>query len=98
MPDHQHIIVTGTEEKSDVLKSIVRYKQKTGYWLSKNIPEAQWQKGFYDHIIRKHEDLSTQVRYILDNPVRKELVASWRDYPFTGSFGCKLDDVLNGII
>ena len=98
MPDHQHLIVTGSRGDSDILKVIMSYKQKTGFWMSKNKTEIRWQKDFYDHIIRTNEDVATQVRYILDNPVRKGLTSSWEEYPFKGSIGCELDDVLLGII
>ncbi len=57
-----------------------------------------WQKDFYDHLIRKSENLAVQVKYILDNPVRKGLVSSWQAYPFKGSIGCKMEDLLNGIM
>jgi REP element-mobilizing transposase RayT len=98
MPDHQHLIITGTRGESDIWKVIVSYKQKTGFWMSKNKPEIRWQKDFYDHIIRVNKDVATQVRYILDNPVRKGLASSWEDYPFKGSIGCELEDILLGII
>jgi REP element-mobilizing transposase RayT len=91
MPDHQHIMVTGTRADSDIWKVIVSYKQKTGFWMSTNKPGMRWQKGFYDHIIRVNRDVTTQVRYILDNPVRKGLVSSWEEYPFKGSIGCRLE-------
>lgn len=74
MPDHQHIIITGTCIDSDVWKAMVSYKQKTGFWMSTNKPEIEWQKDFYDHIIGTNEDIGAQVRYVLDNPVRKGLV------------------------
>jgi REP element-mobilizing transposase RayT len=98
MPDHQHLIITGTPIDSDIWKAIISYKQKTGFWMSKNKPGITWQKDFYDHIIRTNEDVATQVRYILDNPVRKGLVSSWEEYPFKGAIGCRLEDVLLGII
>ena len=98
MPDHQHLIITGTQCDSDIWKAIIGYKQKTGFWMSNNKLEIKWQKDFYDHVIRTHEDIATKVRYILDNPVRKGLVSSWEEYSFKGSIGCKLDDVLNEII
>ena len=97
MSDHQHLIITGTQSDSDVRKAIVSYKQKTGFWLSENKVNMKWQKDFYDHVIRKREDLATQVRYILDNPVRKGIVSSWQEYPFKGSIGCKLEDILSGL-
>lgn len=98
MPDHQHLIITGTQNDSDIWKTIVSYKQKTGFWMSVNRPVIKWQKDFYDRVIRTHEDTAVQVRYILDNPVRKGLASSWQEYPFKGSIGCKIEDVLNGII
>lgn len=98
MPDHQHLIISGSKDNSDIWKVVVSYKQKTGYWMSKNFPQHKWQKDFYDHIIREHESLSRQVKYILNNPVRKGIVSEWSEYRFKGSIGCKLEDVLNGII
>lgn len=98
MPDHLHIILTGAEPRADLWKMIVSFKQKTGYWLSRNMPTARWQKDFYDHIIRTKKTIATQVRYILDNPVRKGLIPSWQEYPHKGAIGCSLDDVLNGIM
>jgi putative transposase len=96
MPDHQHLIVTGTSLQADVLNFIKMYKQKTGYWLSRNL-SAKWQKDFYDHVIRKEENLISIARYILDNPVRKGLVAHWDDYPFKGSVGCDLENILQSM-
>jgi REP element-mobilizing transposase RayT len=75
----------------------VSYKQKTGYWLSQNMPAVRWQKDFYDHIIRSEHTIASQVKYILDNPVRKGIVSSWQEYPFHGAIGCSLESVLTGI-
>jgi len=61
-------------------------------------PEVKWQKDFYDHIIRNSDDLSTQAAYVIENPIRKELVSKWEAYPYTGSIGINLDDVLTGIL
>ena len=65
--------------------------------MSMHMLHTEWQKDFYDHVIRKRDDVSRQVRYVLDNPVRKGLAASWRDYPFQGSLGCDLEAVLSGL-
>ncbi|MGO9620210.1 MAG: REP-associated tyrosine transposase [Desulfobaccales bacterium] len=98
MPDHQHLIVTGTDSNSGVLDFIKAYKQKTGYWLSQNLSSASWQKDFFDHIIRKDEGLVNIARYILDNPVRKGLVANWQKYPFKGAMSCELDYILQAMV
>ena len=98
MPDHLHLIMTGTDDEVDLLKAIGGFKQKTGFWLSKNKRDVQWQKDFFDHIIRKEEGLVNVAKYILNNPVRKGLVENWQDYPFKGAFGCNLEDILESMI
>ncbi|MBL7958819.1 transposase [bacterium] len=85
MPDHLHVILKGKTENAQPLKAMNKFKQKTGYWFSQNAKQIQWQKSYYDHLIRNEEGVMTQVRYILDNPVRKGIVADWSDYPFKGS-------------
>lgn len=93
MPDHLHLLLDGDKKQSDLWKAIVLFKQKTGYWLSKNKPEYRWQKDFFDHVLRKDEDLEKQMRYILDNPGRKGLVSDWHDYPYKGSTLYTLDEL-----
>jgi hypothetical protein len=40
-------------------------------------------EGFYDHALRKEEDIRVVAEYIINNPVRAGLVKEWRDYPFS---------------
>jgi putative transposase len=65
MPDHLHLILEGNSEKADLWKTLVLFKQKTGFWLSKNRKGMRWQKDFYDHIHRKEEDLKKHITYNL---------------------------------
>ena len=85
MPDHGHFLLRGDREDSDVLKAMRSFKHLSGYWFYKNDPQYRWQKDFYDHIVRTDEEKLIQIRYILENPVKKGLVQSWKDYPFKGS-------------
>jgi len=85
MPDHLHIIVKGNRKDSNIKKGIEIFKQKTGYWLSKNLLNIKWQKDYYDHIIRNEEDIQNQIKYILNNPVRTKIVKNWKEYPYKGS-------------
>ena len=98
MDDRQHLIISGMKTDADIWKTAVSYRQKTGYWMSVNKPGMRWQKDFYDHIIRTKKDRVTQVRYILNDPVRKCLVSFWEEYPFKGSIGCDLENFLNEIV
>ena len=43
-----------------------------------------WQKGYYDHIVRREEDLRKITEYILANPVRKGLIDDYTAYEFNG--------------
>ncbi len=98
MLDHVHFILSGIKDDANLWGAVVRFKQKTGFYLKRRNGLFQWQKDFYDHIIRQNENLITQVRYILDNPVRKGLVNNWNDYPLKGSIGIRLEEVLRGCL
>jgi REP element-mobilizing transposase RayT len=92
MPDHAHILLTGNVDDSNIKKCIDRFKKKTGFLLYKNKTSFKWQKDYYDHILRKEEDLETLMKYILNNPVRIGLVENWKLYKFKGSTVYNLDE------
>lgn len=105
MPEHLHIILEGMNKNSNLWKAVKLFKQKTGYWLSKNFDslvaagfslrsKPKWQKDFYDHIHRKDEDLKKHIKYILENPVRAGLVQKWEDYPFKGSLDYEIFEII----
>ncbi len=71
------------------------FKQLSGYWFARNRPEVRCQRDFYDHVLRREEDILVHLRYIAENPVRRGLVDDWRDYGFTGSDVFDLRDVLS---
>jgi len=73
------------EEGSNLIKMIKQFKQLTGYYFKQDTGRGLWQKSYYDHILRKQEDVVSIVRYILENPVRKGLVKHPDEYPFSGS-------------
>ena len=85
MPDHCHILLQGKNKDSQLLNVINRFKQRSGYWLSKHSSGVRWQKDYYDHILRKDGDVQKQVKYILNNPIRKQIVGNWKQYQFKGS-------------
>jgi len=91
MPDHCHILLQGKSDQSDALRAVHGFKQKSGFWLSRNHPEIKWQKSFYDHILRT-EETDKHMRYILENPVRKEIVKDWKEYPWKGSLEHDLNE------
>jgi len=94
MPDHLHLLVEGKDEYSDFKKFISSFKQKTGFYYSKIFSKKLWQTNYYEHILRKDEITQKVVRYILENPVRKNLVKDFKDYPFSGSFILDIKEIL----
>lgn len=94
MPDHLHLVLQGTSPEADLWAAAKEFKQRSGYWLHEQKEGFCWQKDFHDHLLRPGEDLAAHVRYVADNPCRKGLAATWEEYPYTGSIGCILGDVL----
>ncbi len=41
-----------------------------------------WQAESFDHVLRSSENLDAKIIYLLENPVRAELVEQWVDYPW----------------
>jgi len=76
MPDHLHTIIAGEKEDANLKARVEMFKQRRGFWLYQNKKSYRWQKDYYDHVIRKDEDMNAQIRYILLNPVRAGLVKS----------------------
>jgi len=86
MPDHVHILAMGIRVDSSLTGFLKNYKQVTAFRYKQKTGRILWQKSFYDHILRKDEDLRGVIQYILANPVRRGLVVSAGDYPYSGSF------------
>ena len=94
MPEHVHTVMIGAADNADGLRSMEAFKQYSGWWLKSNRPDVEWQKSFYDRIVRSDKKLATLARYTVNNPVRRGLVSDWRDYPFTGAIGLDLEEFL----
>ncbi len=43
--------------------------------------QSVWQKGYYDHAVRRDEDIELVARYIVANPLRAGLVKDIGSYP-----------------
>ncbi|MDP2152713.1 MAG: transposase [Methylotenera sp.] len=75
MPDHIHWLMQLNENVKlpRVLKNI---KSQSAKAIGGNV----WQAGYYDHAIRKDEDVVNIARYIVANPIRAGLVTKVGDY------------------
>ncbi len=82
MPDHLHWLfqLGDRQTLSEVIKCL---KATTAIKLNTLLQRrgTVWQRGFYDHALRREEDIRQIARYIVANPLRAGLVAKIGDYP-----------------
>ena len=98
MPDHIHLILSGQSKAARPKAAADAFKCKWTEYLKDHNFREDMQKDYFDHIIRKRDDWKEQVWYVAANPVRAGIVTDWREYPFTGSIGVSLYDVLGDIM
>lgn len=81
MPNHVHLLLAPIEE--NLIDLIGRWKSYTTHLIQLEEKIGRlWQRSFYDHGLRKDEDLIKVAEYIVSNPVRRGLVDRWENYPF----------------
>jgi len=85
MPDHLHILVQASDNPRDLRVFVRGFKsycsvanRSVATPVATNI--KLWQRGFYEHILRKEDNVADVSAYILSNPVRKGLVQERGQY------------------
>jgi len=76
MPDHLHWMMQLGE-----VKNLGETVQSFKSMVSRRIGCRVFQKGYYDHALRREEDIKGAARYIVANPLRSGLVEQICDYP-----------------
>ena len=76
MPDHIHWLFELHNSKT-----LAQVMQAVKSISAKQIGQPIWQTGFYDHAIRKDEDIQHIARYIIANPIRAGITKKVGDYP-----------------
>ena len=95
MPDHLHVLILGTTAEADTKAAMNKFKALSSLWLYRRRPDVHWQDGYYDRILDGHSRPDKQAWYIALNPVRRGLVADPFSWPYTGSIGHDLGEVLD---
>jgi REP element-mobilizing transposase RayT len=83
MPDHVHVLLTILERSA--IEFVRLLKGRATVALRSLGHRNLWQTSFYDHVVRRDEDINAVMRYILENPVRQGLVEDWTEYRWSGS-------------
>ncbi|HXF49305.1 MAG TPA: transposase [Verrucomicrobiae bacterium] len=84
MPDHLHLLISPQDSGVTVSEFVRHLKSRSAFRFKSATHEKLWQRGFYDHAVRKSEDLQKVADYIFHNPVRKGLVETAEAYPYAG--------------
>lgn len=88
MPDHLHWLLVLHE--GTLAESVKLLKARSAHAIG----QAIWQPNYYDHAVRKEEDLRKLARYIVANPLRANLVERIGDYSLWDAVW--LDETLSG--
>jgi putative transposase len=78
MPDHLHLLVEAGSRPKELAILIRMYKSKCALSGRSDL----WQRGFYDHVVRREDSLEDLSHYILNNPVRAGLIRVGEDWPW----------------
>jgi len=92
MPDHFHALIGPGESHKSLGETLGAFKSLSTrrYW--EWYDGRLWQRQFFDHIIRNEQDFDETITYILNNPVRRGLVANPGAWPYSGGLDLKLWD------
>lgn len=77
MPDHLHTLLSFPPTGKPIRTIISKWKE----WTAKTTG-IRWQDDFFEHRLRQDESRLQKAIYILENPVRKNLVGRPEDWPF----------------
>jgi REP element-mobilizing transposase RayT len=85
MPDHAHFVFVGLNDHADQMSLVRELSREWNHYLHPVSLSLQ----AYDNVL-KEEDRAKDafpdlIHYILQNPVRKELVSDWQAWPYSGA-------------
>ena len=82
MPDHLHwLVALGHSHSIDIVVKMMKGRTAVAVNRVSSRRGPVWQRKYYDHALRKDEDLTRTARYIVANPLRAGLVKKLGDYP-----------------
>jgi putative transposase len=77
MPDHLHALLSFPPSGKPPRQVVSTWKE----WTAKEFGIV-WQRDFFEHRLREEESRREKADYILQNPVRKRLVARPEEWPY----------------
>lgn len=86
MPDHVHFFCASKTETATLEMFVGKWKEWTAKYAVRrhDIQAPLWQERFFDHLLRSGESYDEKWNYVLDNPVRAQLVTNREDWKYQG--------------
>ena len=89
MPDHVHTLVQpmtlpqsdGVYDLAEIIHSVKSFSVHQINRL-RGRRRSLWQDERYDRIVRDEAEILEKWQYIMNNPLKQELVQRWEDYPW----------------
>jgi hypothetical protein len=89
MPDHGHFLFGDLKETSHQKNAVKMPRREWNSLLGEASPRCELQVQSFDHVLTESERergcFEGVAGYILENPHRKALVESYRDWPYLGT-------------
>lgn len=93
MPDHVHVLITPAIDQS-TSRCVQFIKGGYSFAVREQSPGEIWHTGYHEHRIRDAEDFDNQLRYIANNPERKQ----YGNYPHVHTrYLDRLDPIQNDL-
>jgi len=91
MPDHLHVILSPGDSINPLSKFLNIFKGRTTVIFREMEGLSKiWQRSAFDHVVRADEDLRAIIKYIMNNPVRKDITEKADDYPYCRWFDVEI--------
>lgn len=85
MSNHVHLICKAHREDiplHKIMGSLKRHTARQANILLKR-EGPFWKSESYDHLVRDRNELARTIDYVLNNPVKANLVSNWRDWKYS---------------
>lgn len=92
MSNHVHVVFAplqrgdgGYYPLRSIMHSIKSYSANKANEILGETGQTFWQAESYDHFVRNEQEWQRIIQYVLNNPVKAGLVASWEEWPWSHS-------------
>ena len=86
MSNHFHLLFDTASydvHPTNIMAPLKRFTARQSNILLNRTGISFWQEESHDRFVRDDEELFRIINYILQNPVKANLVERWQDYPYT---------------